>query len=529
MRRLVRIVLCTVLVAPLLSFNSPDLRAQTPVPSSSSADPLYAPLIDSVEAATLQETADLARYTIVARLTEASVQQNATIIGEVTVDYLNQTGEDLDGIPFRLYGNNLEYAEGAQTLDDVTVDGEPAEAESDLDDTLVTVLLPKSAEDGEAVSISYSFTTTLPTDPALSYGMFKYDTGTDTYSLAHWFPLLAGWDDVYGWNTGPISVNGDPVFTEAAVFDVTLTAPADLVIVTSGSELERADAGQMSTRHYASGPSRDFVMAASPNFQMIETKVGETTVRSYAWPDSESGSELVLESGAASLALYNELIGPYPYEEMDLVQVNIGNGAGGVEFPGLVYIGSDFYSQASEAQMPGFLEFIVVHEIAHQWFYGVIGNNQYQHAFIDESMANYLSIVYFAATYGTEEAHHQANLQLRLSYFDLLFQEGDQVVDQPTDAFPTARDYGIIVYGKGALGFQALRHEIGTDAFFEGLASYYHDFSFKVAQPEDLRAAFEEAAGEELTEFWSHWFEQPGGEEDFDAADLARLLRELDE
>ncbi len=118
---------------------------------------------------------------------------------------------------------------------------------------------------------------------------------------------------------------------------------------------------------------------------------------------------------------------------------------------------------------------------------------------------------------------------MRLGYFDMLFKEGDQIVDQPTDDFVTSRDYGIIVYGKGALAFQQLRREIGTDAFFDGLASYYQDFAFKVAQPDDMRAAFEGSSGEDLSEFWTHWFESPNGEDDFDATDLAKLLRELNE
>ena len=181
----------------------------------------------------------------------------------------------------------------------------------------------------------------------------------------------------------------------------------------------------------------------------------------------------MLESGAKSLQVYNELIGLYPYEELDLVQVAIGNGAGGVEFPGMVFIGASFYDVQSGNIDPNFLEFVVVHEVAHQWFYSVVGNNQYQHAFMDESLANYLSVVYFAAEYGTEDANRQANLNLRLGYFDLLFQQGDQVVDQPTDAFLEHAQYGVIIYGKGALAFMELRQTIGTDAFFAGLHQYY--------------------------------------------------------
>jgi peptidase M1-like protein len=505
-------------------------RADLPVASSASVDPDYAPLVDSVEADYLRTTTELTHYEVVAEMTPVDSQSNASITGKTTITYVNHTGAPLTEIYFRLYPNSAEYAEGRMTVSRIRVDGQKATSTLGQDDTLLSVALPNPAAVGSTIKLSFRFATTIPTDPRRSYGMFKYDSDTHTYSLAHWQPLLAGWDREHGWNTAPVSKNGDPVFTEAAVFDVTLTAPSSLIFATSGSVLDQSNGDTVTaTTHYASGPSRDFVIAASTDFVVTEEIVGETTVRSFAWPGSEEGSQRVLESGAKALKLYNDLIGLYPYEELDLVQVNIGNGAGGVEFPGLVYIGASFYDLASGNVDPDFLEFVVVHEVAHQWFYNVVGNNQYQHAFMDESLANYLSIVYFADQYGAQEANKQANLNLRLGYFDLLFQQGDEVVDQPTDDFPSEHAYGVVIYGKGALAFMELRREIGTDAFFAGLQRYYRDFAFQVAEPQDMKAAFEAASGQDLTGFWSHWFDQPDGADDFDATDLARLLREIGE
>ena len=472
----------------------------------------------------------MTRYEFDGRFTPAGPNTNARIEGEVEITYWNHTGASLDALYLRLYPNALEYAEGELRVIRSSVDGESAPGTFSHDDTLYSIPLDSPVADGGTIRVSVTFETVVPTDPRQSYGMFQYDSNSNIYSLAHWLPLLAGWDEQNGWNTGPISVNGDPIFTEAAVFDVAIVAPADLVLVTSGSLIGQERAYDDMQSHFASGPSRDFAMAASSDFEAQSTQVGKTTVRSYALPSTEAGAARVLESAARALEIYSDLIGPYPYEELDLVEVDVGNGAGGVEFAGLVYIGADFYdSDELDSIQPGFLEFIVVHEVAHQWFYGVVGNNQYQHAFMDESLANYLSIVYYAVAYDAEEANRQANLNLRLSYFDLLFEKGDQVVDQPTDDFPTMRDYGRIIYGKGALAFMELRQEIGTDAFFAGLRQYYEDFAFEVAQPEDMKAAFEAASGQDLGTFWTHWFDEAAGADDFDATDLARLLRELDD
>jgi len=83
------------------------------------------------------------------------------------------------------------------------------------------------------------------------------------------------------------------------------------------------------------------------------------------------------------------------------------------------------------------------------------------------------------------------------------------------------------VYGKAALGFGEVRDTIGDDAFFDGLKAYVSEFRFGIAEPQDLKEAFETASGTDLDELWRHWFEAAEGGQDFDAADLANLLREI--
>jgi aminopeptidase N len=312
------------------------------------------------------------------------------------------------------------------------------------------------------------------------------------------------------------------------LFDVSITAPSEYVFVTTGSEITSTQDGDHATYHVVSGPVRDFVMAADADFQNESITVGGTVVNSYFNPGHiETGLE-VLTAGAQALEVFNRLAGEYPYAELDLVEIDLGNGAGGVEFPQLMFIGGDYYDQGnSPTVIPGYLEFIVAHEVAHQWWYGLVGNNQYRHAFIDEGVSNYMTVVYFEEIYGEEAAEQQINYNLKASYFSRLFNDGDHIVDQPTDDFPSQRAYGSIVYGKSALGFGEVRAAIGDDAFFNALHAYVAEFRFDVAAPSDLKAAFEAASGMDLDELWRHWFEAAEGKEDYDAADLAVLLREI--
>ena len=490
---------------------------------------LYSPVLAGQRDDIFAETeGSLSRYRIDAIFTPSDGETLAEIAGRVELLFVNLTDESLDELYFRLYSNMASYADGGITIDSVRVDDDDLAIELSVDDTLATVALPATVEPGESLDLTIEFTTTIPTDPIASYGMFSLDRKTGTYALAHWLPLLAGYDPDSGWLLGEPSRNGDPVFTNSALFDVSITAPEEFVFVTTGSEeMATPSRDGLVTRQFVSGPVRDFVMAIDDDFIVERQKVGNTTVNSYFNPGNEAGGQIVLKAGAHSLEVFNRLIGEYPYEEMDLVEVDLGNGAGGVEFPQLMFIGSDYYKGGAATTIPDFLEFIVAHEVGHQWFYALIGNNQYDHAFIDEGLTNFMTTVYFGEIYGPNAERLQVNYNLKSSYFSLLFDGLDAVADQPADDFASQRAYGAIIYGKAALGFEALRDEIGADAFYAALQQYLDAYRFGVASPLDLKAIFEETSGQNLDEFWRHWFEAAEGREDFDAADLAILLREI--
>jgi Peptidase family M1 domain len=515
-------------------FLTPTLATAQSTPEASPAlsaedAVLYEPVVPNQRDKVFAETdGELSLYQIDATLTAAQPDQPAQISGDLDLSYVNTTGEAQEKLYFRLYPNSAEYGDGAMVLSEATVAGVTVEPEITVEDTLAGLTLPEPVADGASTEVKLHFETTIPTDPARSYGMFSYQAATNTYALAHWLPLLAGYDPVSGWNLSHLSVNGDPVFTNTALFDITLSTPMDLIVVTTGNETAQEVNGDQTRHHFVSGPVRDFVMAADPNFESESQQVGETMVTSWYNPNHEEGGGHVLDQGAQALALYNERFGEYPYEEMDLVEVDLGNGAGGVEFPQIMFIGSDYYgSNPVTENVPGFLEFVVVHEVAHQWWYGLVGNDQYVHAFTDEGMANYASILYFNEQYGPEVAEQQANLNLVLPYLMMLFTDGDEIVDQPTDAFPDSGAYGTTIYGKSALGFQAIHEEIGDDAFYAGLKAYVAQERFGVALPEDLTAAFEQASGKDLTELWRHWFEAEEGVHDYTEQEYQDLLNEF--
>ncbi len=459
-------------------------------------------------------------YDITASLTPVDdVSGVGSIDGVTQLDYVNFTDTRQTDLFIRLYPNAPIYQEASLTLDEITIEGMPVLATYDHDQTLATIPLAAPLEPGDRTRITLAFTSTIPAERNQSYGMFGFDQESRSYNLAHWQPLIAGWTPGIGWNTGPMDLRGDPVFTNTALFSVTLTAPGELTFATTGSAVNTEVTGGLTTYTWESGPSRDFVMIANPEFLVMEGLVGDTVVRSFYTASSEPAAAEVLEISMQSLAYFNEQFGPYPYREFDVAEAYIGPRAAGIEFPGLVYISRNLYQPGNAS-----LEFTIVHEVAHQWFYAIVGNNQYLHAFLDESTSNYVSILYIEAQRGPEAAQIAVDRFLKRSYFAELFSEsGDHVVNQPTSAFPSDRTYGRIVYGKGALGMQALREEMGLDGFVAALRSYVELHQFSVALPEDLLAEFEKVGGATVLTTWNHWFESTNGDQDFSPDDLNQL------
>jgi hypothetical protein len=466
---------------------------------------------------------ELSSYTIDAGFTPATADEYARIDGDLTLEWINPADEAANEIYLRLYANDERYRDGATEVDDITIDGEPVDPEFSVNDTLLTLPLDDAIEPGDGVTVEMVFNSIVPNNVVSSYGMFSHDTDTDSYTIDHWFPLLAGYDPANGYELGPLSINGDPVFSNVAFFTVSLATPEEMVVASTGTVADSATDRGTTTTEYVSGPTRNFTLAISEHYTLVEGTAGGTTVRSYYLPGHEERGEISLQWAIDSIELFNGLIGPYPFEQFSVVDAVIGGGAAGIEFPQIVYVASSFYNEPlDDERFPRSHEYTLVHEVLHQWWYGVVGNNQHQHAFLDESLTNYLTVVYFEKIYGEDVAQQQALLNLVAPYLIFLYgifssPNDDEVVDTPTDSFSSGDAYGTIVYSKGSLAFQAIREELGDDAFFAALQAYYADQALLIAQPDDLLDAFVEAEpeGVDIVPVWENWIEQANGKTDF--------------
>ena len=446
----------------------------------------------------LEALGDLTRYGI-----QVNIDYNdPSFTGAAQIDTTNRELVPLDRLYFRLLPNAGKSYGGGGSLEvtRTAVDGQPVTTRLSLSDTVLEVPLVQPLGVGKSVRVDFEFNGVVPANFGSAfggrggYGIYNYYDGV--LALSGWYPILAVYDQD-GWNLDPVSAIGDSVYSDSAFYTVDVTAADDLVLATTGIPEE---AGGM--RRYASGPVRDFFMVMSPDFSVASQEVDGVRVNSYYLPGDEKGGERALEIAAGALQVYDKRFGRYPYVELDVVEAPMRN-ALGVEYPGIVLVASDLYDDPSDI----YFTIATAHEVAHQWWYGVVGNDVFDAPWLDEALATYSSNVYLQEAQG--EGAYQGYAEYWLQSLDDLRASGhDDVVTRSLSYFENQENggsYGAVVYNKGALFFKALRDEIGDPAFFSGLQNYYKDHPYGLARTEDLLEAFETAAGRPLDDLYQKW------------------------
>ena len=422
------------------------------------------------------------------------------ITGTEEVRYTNTETVALSEIHLRLFPNILG---GEMTVSNLTVDGQTVTPKYELQNSLLIVPLSNPLEPGQSAVLKMDFAVTVPQEVELHYGVLAYFEGT--LALAHAYPMICVYDDE-GWNAEIPPQSGDVTYTDAAFFIVRVTAPAGLTLVTSGRDVSRDEAGQVQVLTVAGGPARDFYLAASPNYEQVSQTFGEVTIRSYAAKESLDGAQFALEVAEKAIKVFNDRYAPYPYTELDIVATP--NTALGIEYPGMIAIADRIYNVDGEYRdLPAsvYLESTVAHEVGHQWFYNLVGGDQLDDPWLDESLTQFITLQYFSDTYGAEGAEG-----FRASLEDRWARAGNTNIPIGLPVADYNRlEYGPIVYGRGPLFFVALRDQLGAEAFDAFLKEYTQTFSWDIATPELIRSLAEKHCGCDLRAIFNEWVYPP--------------------
>ena len=443
-------------------------------------------------------------YEIDARLnTDTNV-----ITGEETLTLTNRTGGTLDELVFHLYPN--AFRRGANTfyqqelrakagIDDLDVIyADPSDdafmriqrvstsaqtLSYEIDDTLMTVELADPLPADGTIELGVEFTYNLMEIPSNGQyaGNLALRTGhrEGVYTVTLWYPKLAVYDDE-GWNRQRYGYIGE-FYGDFGDYTVSLNVPSRMTVGATGQRQGQvAELGGVEPRKtltYQADNVHDFAWVASERYHLTELTTDDgVAVQALTLND---GSDLARQTRDA-LVYFAEHFGPYAYETMVAADVTAG---GGMEYPGIIMIG---FGSIRE----------IVHEVGHQWWYGAVGNDEYDEAWLDEAFTVYADERYRIEQLGLSERSTRSSFR---------FSEPGTPVLTPASGFPTIDRYFQAVYTKGSGVVWMLEGWLGRQTLDEVLQAYYERFRFQNVSTADFMATIEDVTGREMDDFFDLW------------------------
>jgi hypothetical protein len=386
--------------------------------------------------------------------------------------------------------------------------------------TLMRLPLPRALAPGGAVSIDLGWRFKVP-----PYGAARMGHDGLLYEIAQWYPRLAVYDDVRGWNHEPYTGAGE-FYLEYGRFDVAITVPAGFVVAATGvlqnpadvltptqrERLARArtsdsavavisaeEAGTRAARLAAGGPVtwrfsadsvRDFAFAAAPNFRWDASGYDGILIHTYYRPTATLWPE-ANRMAREAVKHFSERWLRYPYPHASSVEGPIE----GMEYPMLAF---DPSGPTRED-----LQWVVAHELGHQWVPMVVGSNERLYPWMDEGFNTFIDLEnaanYFAGTaYGDTIAVHPLRL-----YRDHAVPGREQpLITRPVES----RDLFWTGYQKPALMLSTLRnHVLGPERFDPAFRAYLAAWAFRHPTPADFFRIMRDRTGVDLDWFWRDW------------------------
>jgi aminopeptidase N len=412
------------------------------------------------------------------------------LTGTEQILFPNRTGAPLDQVALRLYPNFPRdvFGKGGDVRMDVTdasIDGQPAEIRYAAQRTAVLLPFAQPLGHERSATLVVSFTATIkPSDDG-------------AWPLPSYYPMLA----VYDGGSWRLDVThfADHVYAQSAFYAVEITAPANLSVVASGTTVENRARGDGHTTHFIrSGPVREFALTVG-DFVATHGAAGtgdEVAVNVYVVRHSRLDAQQIARVASSALANFERRFGPYPYRELD-IHLLPGDYDGGDEYPGLILLYSD-------GQVDAGTRYVAAHEVAHQWWYGVVGNDIYRQPWLDEAFAQYSAIIYDEDSVGPAVARADWEREVMRRYRGALA-DGDLPIGRAIDGYPNFNVYYRTVYGKGAVFLRMVRAQLGDETFFKALQAYYHRHRYGIATTRDVQRAFEQASGRDLGALFRQW------------------------
>ena len=387
------------------------------------------------------------------------------ICGKSRYTYTNNSDNSFKEIKFCLYANayraGSKYAPVEASAKETTfkegyggikithakANGEEAAFKVCGEDENVLAVEISELFPSEKITVEVGFETTLP-KAALRLG----ETGS-TVNLGDFYPVLCK-EENGEFKECSYSPFGDPYYSDCADYAVTLTVPSTYTVASSGyPENTRAD-GEKTTYAYSLAGGRDFAFVLSENFRVASVRSGDVTVNAYT--TGENAEQLAAVAKNA-LEYFGSVFGAYPYKTFSVAVTPFN--CGGMEYSGMCYLSDNLKDDE--------MKYALVHEVAHEWWHCLVGNDQINAAYIDEGLAEYSSYLYFKNAEGNAEVAekiYNGAIAAYKAFFDIektLSGNTDATMNKNLQAFSSLAEYVAISYDKSLIMFVKYAETVG--------------------------------------------------------------------
>ncbi len=463
-----------------------------------------------------QQPQSVASYTLAAKLDAAAHKVNAT----GTIELYNYTEVPLREIYVHLYmnafkndrslflrspfgagrsgehGTNWGYIDVKRLFArelgaELWAERDPKSPGDLHDETDIRVPLPAALEPGKRLTFEVEFEAKLPE--------IVERTGyvDDYHFVAQWFPKLArllpdgSFSHFMFHPQSEFSAN-------FGAYDVTLDVPAEDVVGATGyCEPAPSTAGRRALRCRAENV-HDFAWTSWRHFQERKQRVGAVEVRLLTPPDNQDNAAVELDSVRFGLQHFGQRFGTYPYPTLTVVHPpESASNSGGMEYPTLITTGGPWFTHATGARA---IEAVTLHELGHQWFYGLFASDEQRFPFLDEGLTSYAEHSALAERYGPKSAFSRLGLGISEEALSRTFAAArgiDEPIAQAASDFLSFRSLGAIVYSRTATLLSTLERVYGRALLDQALADYAKKARFQHPEPSDFLAAVRGRLGDE--------------------------------
>ncbi len=399
------------------------------------------------------------QYTLNATLDYAA----RTLAVDETIVYTNQSLVALDRLVLDVEPNR--WANCFQFIS-LTLNG--SKVSPQLNGARMDIPLATSLQPGETLTLQIIYSLNIP---AKSHAdVFGYLSDFQM-NIVNWYPFIVPFDVAKGWIIHEPSGVGEHLVYETADFDVTLKLEGedDLVVAASAAG-KKAGAWYL----YELEGARTFVFSVSSILQSQTVASENGSVTSFYFPNYEYAGKGILNAASQAVEIYSRRYAPYPYEHLSIVQTHLPDG---MEYDGLIFMGSEFYDEY-DGTIKNNLISIGVHEVSHQWWFGLVGNDQALEPWLDEALALYSERIFYEEIFPYPVSWWW---RFRVTWFS-----PSGWVDTGIYDGYAFRGYTDAVYLRGAQFMEDMRVRVGEKAFNAFLLDYAESFTHKIATSNDF-------------------------------------------